>query len=64
MEVNTTPKDFWNQKREVIEKWESLTKDLEKLLVLAKRVGGTKGHSVGSIKDKNLKLLEFAKKNW
>lgn len=64
METLNSVQDFWEQKKIVIEKWENLEKELEKLLILAKKVGGTKGHNVGSIKDKNLKLLEFAKKTW
>lgn len=64
MKENNETKNFFTQKSSVIKKWESLAKDLDELLILAKKAGGTKGHSVGSIKDKNLKLLEFTKNNW
>lgn len=64
MEIDNSAQDFWAQKKIVIEKWEDLVKDLEKMIILAKKVGGTKGHNIGSIKDKSIKLLEFAKNTW
>ena len=45
-----TPHDYQKQKEIVLEKWEELLTEFNKLLPLAKKRGGTLGHRIGSVR--------------
>lgn len=62
--IETREEEYTELKNEIFEKWENLITDMEKLLEKARQRGGTLGYRVGSIKNKQIELLKFAKKYW
>lgn len=51
--------DRIEQSEIVFEKWEELINELTKLLVYGKEAGGTMGHKIGSMREKQKKLKKF-----
>lgn len=51
--------DRIEQREIVFEKWEELINELTKLLVYGKEAGGTMGHKIGSMREKQKKLKKF-----
>lgn len=54
--------DGIKQREIVFEKWEELINELTILLVYGKEAGGTMGHKIGSMRDKQKKLKEYFEK--
>jgi len=51
-------KSRFEQEKVVIEKWNNLINELSVLLEIAKKGGGTIGHKVGSMRDKQIELRD------
>ena len=49
-------KTYIEQEKIVFEKWESLISELNQLLEIARKKGGTLGHKVGSMRDKQIEM--------
>lgn len=62
--IETREEEYTELKNEIFGKWENLITDMEKLLEKARQRGGTLGYRVGSIKNKQIDLLKFAKNYW
>ncbi len=50
------------QKEIIIEKWDDLIQEISKHLEMGKKSGGTLSHKIGSVKERQIELLEFYKK--